>query len=69
MEEEKYMDLVKEHIELDKILASTKPEYHQEIKKLLQAKKEIFKTNGLFADFKLNKINKKIEKFKNLSQK
>ena len=66
--EEKYIDLVKEHIELDKLLSITKPEYHEEIKNLLKQKKEILKNSGFLSEFKLNKINKKIEKIKKLSK-
>ena len=68
MEEEKYMDLVKEHIELDKLLATTKPEFHNQIKKLLKQKKDIIKKNGFLASYQLDKINKKIQKIKDKSK-
>lgn len=64
MEKENYIDLVKEQIELDKLLAITNPEYHDEIKNLLAEKKKIMKENGFFAEYKIQKINKKIEKIK-----
>ncbi len=67
--ENDYMNLVKEHIELDKLLAVTKPEYHSTIKKLLEKKKEIIKKNGLLANLQLNNINKKIQKIKSISNK
>ena len=65
MDNEDYMDKVKNQIELDKLLHSIKPENHEEAKALYNQKKEIMKKNGLFADWQLRKINKKIEKLKN----
>lgn len=65
--EDDYQNFVKEHIELDKLLATTLPKYHQEIKTLLEKKHNIMKKNGFFANFQLNNINKKIEKIKNKS--
>jgi len=65
MEDNSYIDLVKEHIELDKLLANTKPEFHEEIKSLLQKKKKILRKNGLFATVQLKNINKKITKIIN----
>jgi hypothetical protein len=62
--EENYIDLIKEHIELDKLLSTTDPKYHPKIKKLLKKKKAIINKNGFFAEFQLNKINKKIQKLK-----
>jgi hypothetical protein len=62
---ENYIDFVHEHIELDKLLASTDPKYHEQIKKLLEKKKTIIEKNGFFAGFQLNKINKKIKKIRN----
>lgn len=61
--EKDYMDFVKEQIELDKILAKTDSKYHKKIKELLNQKKKIINKNGLFANYKLNKINKQIEKY------
>lgn len=62
--EEDYINFVKNYIELDKILATTKPQYHEKVKYLLNKKKEIIKKNGLLANYQLKKINKKIEKLK-----
>jgi hypothetical protein len=59
-----YIKFIEEHIELDKLLATTKPEYHNQIKELLKKKKEIIEKNGIFANFQLNQINKKIQKIK-----
>lgn len=64
MDKEDYMDLVKNQIETDKLLSKTNPIYHEEIKSLLKKKKEIIKENSFFASYKLNKINKRIEKIK-----
>ena len=64
MEQEDYMDKVKNQIELDKLLHMVKPENKEEAKRLFEEKKEIIKQNGFFADFKLKRINKKIEKLK-----
>lgn len=65
--EDDYLSFVKEHIELDKLLATTLPKYHQEIKELLEKKHNIMKKNGFLADFQLNNINKKIQKIRNKS--
>lgn len=65
MAEENYIELVTKHIELDKLLGTSDPKYHDKIKKLLDKKEQIKKSNGLFAEQKINKINKKLEKFKN----
>ena len=62
---EDYMELVKNQIEVDKLLHSVKLENRGYAKELLNKKKEIIKKNGIFADFQLKKINKKIEKLKN----
>lgn len=69
MQEENYMDLVKEHIELDKLLVTTSAKYHNEIKILLKQKKEIMNKNGILANFQLKKIHKRLDKIKKLSQK
>jgi len=69
MQEENYMDLVKEHIELDKLLVTTSAKYHNEIKMLLKQKKEIMNKNGILANFQLKKIHKRLDKIKKLSQK
>lgn len=64
MDEEKYLDLVTKHIELDKLLGTSDPKYHNQIKELLEKREHIRKSNGLFAGFKINRINKKLETFK-----
>ena len=65
MNNEDYIELVKNQIEIDKLLHSVKPEKREYAKKLLNKKKEIIKNNGFLANIQLNKINKKIEKLKN----
>lgn len=64
MNDENYIELVKNQIEMDKLLNSVKPEKREYAKMLLTKKREIIKKNGLFANFQLKKINKKIEKLK-----
>ena len=66
MEENKdYLRLVTEHIEKDKLLANSNPKYHNVIKLLLTQRERLRKSNGLFAGIRINKINKKLDKFKN----
>ena len=66
MEENKdYLSLVTEHIEKDKLLGTSNPKYHKQIKNLLEKKEEIRKANGLFAEIRINNINKKLNKLKN----
>lgn len=66
MEENKdYLSLVTEHIEKDKLLGSSNPKYHNKIKELLEKKEKLRKSNGLFAEIKINNINKKLDKLKN----
>lgn len=60
-----YLNLITKHIEIDKILSSSNPKYHPQIKKLLDKKSIIKEKNGLFAGIQLNKINRKIDKLKN----
>ena len=64
MNHEDYMDLVKQQIELDKLLHSVKPENNTKVTELFNKKKEIMKKNGFFADWQLKKINNKIQKYK-----
>lgn len=64
MNDEDYIDLVNNQIELDKLLHSVKPEKQELAKELLKKKKEIMKNNGFFADLQLKRINKKINKLK-----
>ena len=63
MDEKDYMDKVNENIELSKILYKVKPEDRETVKKLIEEKKKIIQQNGFFAEFKLNRINKKINKY------
>ena len=65
MENEDYMDKVKNQIELDKLLHSVKPENRKQVELLYQKKKEILQKNSFFADWQLKRINKKINQFKN----
>ena len=58
-----YLDLVKLKIEYDTILSQVPEEHIEEVKMLLDKKHEIMKQNGLLAEIKINKINKKISKF------
>ena len=64
MDNEDYMDLVKNQIEHDKLLHSVKPENRQKAEELFEKKKEIMKKNGFLADFQLKQINKQINKLK-----
>lgn len=64
MEENDYMDLVNNQIEIDKLMHSVKPENRETARKLLEKKKEIMRKNGFFADFQLRRINRKLDKLK-----
>ena len=57
------MELVKNNINLSKILYRVKPEYREIVKSLIDKKQKIIEQNGLFASFRINKINRKIEKY------
>lgn len=63
MDNKDYMDLVKENIELGKTLYKVKPENREIVKNLIEKKKKIIQQNGFFAELKLNRINKKIQKY------
>ena len=52
MNEKDYIDFVKEHIESNKILYKTKPEYRENVKILLEKKKKIIEQNSIFARYK-----------------
>ena len=66
MEENKdYLSLVIQNIEKDKLLGNTNQKYHTKIKKLLEKRDFLRKNNGLFAEIKINSINKKLNKIKN----
>ena len=58
-----YLELVKLKIEYDATLSKVSLKYVDEVKKLLDKKHEIQSQNGLFAEKKINKINKKIQKY------
>ena len=63
-DEKDYEELVKENIAKAKILA-TIPEQNRELAlKLLKEKELVMKKNDLFANIKLKKINKKLNKLK-----
>ena len=63
-EKKDYEQLVKENIEKANLLYSLSEEDRKEINILLNKKSEIIEKNSIFANFKLNKINKKIQKIK-----
>ena len=65
MEEKDYMELVKENINLSKILYKVKPENREIVKALIEEKKKIIQQNNIFAELKLKRINKKIQKYLN----
>ena len=58
-----YLDIVKLKIEYDTILSQVAENDIEEVKFLLDKKHEIMRHNGIFAEQKINKINKKISKF------
>ena len=60
MENENYIDFVNNQIELDKLLSSVDPKNQKLAKELFNKRKDIIKKNGIFADFQLKRINKKI---------
>lgn len=57
-----YEEMVKENIIKARLLYNLSPEDQKKITNLLNKKEEIIAKNGLFANIKLNFINKKIEK-------
>lgn len=59
----KYLDIVTLKIEYDTILSKVAPEHVQDVKALLDRKHQIMKENGILAGVKINKINKKIDKY------
>ena len=59
-----YLDLVKKHIELDKLLYDLSPKNKQIVKNLLEKRELIHNSNKLFAEYRINQINKKISKIK-----
>lgn len=63
-ENESYLNLVTEHIELDKLLYNLPVQKQSSIKKLLYKRDSIRKSNKFFAEYRIYKINKKINKIK-----
>lgn len=61
-----YEELVKESIAKANLLYGLSDEQKNEIIELLKQKEEIMKKNGLFANYQLKKINKKIQAIKKL---
>ncbi len=57
-----YEALVKENIKNANLLYALSEENKTKMIKLLNKKEEIIKKNGIFANFQLDRINKKIEK-------
>ena len=60
-----YEQLVKENIEKAKLLFELSEEDRILASTLLDEKEKIREQNGIFANYKLRKIDKKIEKIKN----
>ena len=58
-----YLELVKIKIEYDSTLSKVALTDIDEVKKLLDKKHEIINQNGFLAEHKINKINKKIQKY------
>lgn len=59
-----YQELVKESIEKANLLYNLTDEGKALVEKLLNDRETIRNKNGLFASFKINSINKKIEKIR-----
>lgn len=59
-----YETLVKENIERANILYSLSEKDRIIVNNLLDKKEKIKKRNGIFANFELNRINKKLTKIK-----
>ena len=59
-----YLNLVKKHIELDKLLYDLSPKEQQIVEKLIKKRNHIHISNNLFAEYRINQINKKISKIK-----
>ena len=59
-----YEELVKDNIQKAKILVSIPEENRPLVLELLKKREEVIKKNGLFVNFKLKKIDKKINKLK-----
>lgn len=63
-EEIHYDELVKENIIIAKNLANLPKEQKEKVKKLLLKKQNIKQKNGFLAEYRINKINEKIEKIR-----
>ena len=63
-QKDSYLNLVTKHIELDKLLFDLPKDKQIVVKKLLEKRDSIRASNGLFAEFRINHINKKISKIK-----
>ena len=58
-----YLELIKLKIEYDSTLSKVSLTDIDKVKKLLDKKHEIINQNGFLAEHKINKINKKIQKY------
>jgi len=58
-----YLELVKLKIEYDSTLSKVSLKDVDKVKSLLDKKHEIKNQNGFFAEHKINKINKEIQKY------
>lgn len=63
-EKKDYEELVKENIFKAKLLSSIPDENRSIALELLKKREEILKKNGLFVNFELKKIDKKLDKLK-----
>ncbi len=63
-QDKSYLNLVSERIEIDKLLHDLPIEKQITIKKLLSKRNSIRESNKLFAEYRIYKINKKIDKIK-----
>lgn len=57
-----YEEMVKENMLKAKLLYNLSPEKQKQVLELLDKKEKIMSQNGFWANIKLNRINKKIEK-------
>ena len=64
-----YQELVKKNISRAKLLYDLSEEDSKEVIKLLNEKDKILEENSLFANLKLRKLDKKIEKIRSNSKK
>lgn len=60
-----YQELMKENIEKARLLYNLSEKDQQYVKELILQKEKIKEINGFWATFKINNINKKIEKIRN----